>query len=82
MVPGPRRPAKDVDGHTATEGSLSAWSVDVKAQPRTASNADAMNRQHRKPLRKAVKEVGINLEDEAKNPDKTGQIRPNPGKSG
>jgi hypothetical protein len=33
-------------------------------------------------LRKPAKEAGTNLENESKNPDKSGKIRVNPAKSG
>jgi hypothetical protein len=41
-----------------------------------------MRRQHRELLRKPAKEARINLENESKNPAKSGKIRPNPAKSG
>ena len=56
--------------------------LNVKAPSRTSPNADPMHRQHRHLLRKPAKEAGTNLENESKNPDKSGKIRTNPGKSG
>jgi hypothetical protein len=41
-----------------------------------------LRRQRRDRLRKPAKEAGTNLENESKNPDKSGKIRRNPGKSG
>ena len=41
-----------------------------------------MPRRHRHLLRKPAKEAGTNLENQSTNPDKSGKIRPNPGKSG
>jgi hypothetical protein len=41
-----------------------------------------MHRQHRKLPRKAAKNAGFNPENEPENPDKSGQIRVNPAKSG
>jgi hypothetical protein len=56
--------------------------LDVNPQSCTGSNADAMHRQHREPLRKAAKNAGFNPENKLQNPDKSGKIRTNPGKSG
>jgi hypothetical protein len=41
-----------------------------------------MRRPHRELPLKAAKNAGFNPENESKNPDKFGKIRPNPGKSG
>jgi hypothetical protein len=62
--------------------SFAGGGFDAKTQIWTGSSADMMHLQHRKLLRKAAKEAGIHLENETLNPDKSGKIRPNPGKSG
>ncbi|MGA2173931.1 MAG: hypothetical protein ABSH38_03000 [Verrucomicrobiota bacterium] len=41
-----------------------------------------MLRWHRELPQEAAKNAGFNPENEAPNPDKSGKIRPNPGKSG
>ena len=54
----------------------------AKTQSCTASSADAIHRQHRELPQEAAKNAGFNPENESKNPDKSGNFRPNPGKSG
>ncbi|MGA2174741.1 MAG: hypothetical protein ABSH38_07140 [Verrucomicrobiota bacterium] len=63
-------------------GGPDANRFDVKTQTWSGPNAAVMNRQHRKLLLKAAKEAGIDLENETQNPDKSGEIRPIPAKSG
>jgi hypothetical protein len=61
--------------------SFAGDSLDAKTQSRTGSTADPMHRQHRQPPLKVSKNAGFNPENKPKNPDKSGKIRPNPGKS-
>jgi hypothetical protein len=62
--------------------SFAGEKLDAKTQSCAGSNADAMHRQHRKRPLEVAKNAGFNPENESKNPDKSGNIRPNPAKSG
>jgi hypothetical protein len=62
--------------------SFAGDSLDAKAQSCTDPTADAMHRQHRELPQEAAKNAGVKPENESKNPDKSGKIRPNPAKSG
>jgi hypothetical protein len=71
--------SQTLDGHLP---SFAGDRLDAKTQIWRGPSADPMLRWHRELPQEAAKNAGFNPENEAPNPDKSGKIRPNPGKSG